>query len=105
MKTPADKQIVLTLYSHPMKDLAERWKATLTFAPGSTDDSSAELVINDGNGIPVPAGTFEFAGAAISVQDGKGRLRCGDFVKGKHEQGIWLYRRDCPPVPGAVTFE
>ena len=105
MKTPPDKQIVLTLYSHPMKVLAERWKATLTFAPGSTDESAAELVIKDGHGEPIAEGTFEFAGATIAVCSGRGSLRCGDFVKGKHEQAIWLYRRNRPPVPGAVTFE
>lgn len=105
MKTPADKRITLTLYSHPMKDLKLRWKAHLTFPPGSTDDSSAELVINDGHGQPIAVGTFEFAGTKIAIQDGKGLLRCGDFVRGKHEQGIWLYRPQQAPVPGAVTFE
>lgn len=105
MKTPADKRIVLTIYSHPMKDLKARWKATLAFAPGSTDDSSAELAIADGEGVPVASGTFEFAGARLAVKDGRARLRCGDFVKGKHEQAIWLYREGTEPVPGAVTFE
>ena len=105
MKTPADKTITFTLYSHPMKDLKMRWKALLVFAAGSTDDSTAALTIADGEGSPIPEGTFEFAGCRTVVRDGKGALRCGDFVRGKHEPGIWLYRPDQAPVPGAVTFE
>ena len=42
---------------------------------------------------------------ATKVRAGKGRLRCGDFVRGKHEPGIWLHRKGQPPVPGALTFE
>jgi len=105
MKTPADKQITLTLYSHPMKDLKMRWKALLVFAPGSTDDSSAELTIADGEGTPIAAAELEFAGVRTPVKDGKGALRCGDFAKGKHEPAIWLYRKGVAPVPGALTFE
>lgn len=105
MKTPPDKTVVFALYSHPMKDLKKRWKATLTFPAGSTDESSAVLRINDGEGVPIPSGTFEFAGAQIRVREGLGELRCGDFVKGKHEPAIWLHRRGMTPVPGALTFE
>ena len=105
MKTPADKTITFTLYSHPMKDLKLRWKATLAFAAGSTDDSPAALTIADGEGNPIRAGEFEFAGCRTAVKAGKGTLRCGDFVRGKHEPGIWLYRKGLVPVPGALTFE
>ena len=83
MRTPADKTITLTFYSHPMKDLKMRWKAQLVFAAGSTDASFATL----------------------TVADGEGKLLCGNFVKGKHEPGIWLYRKGQAPVPGALTFE
>jgi len=105
VKTPADKKITFTLYSHPMKDLKMRWKALLVFAPGSTDDSSAELTVVDGEGTPIPAAVFEFAGTRTAVKDGKGALRCGDFAKGRHEPSIWLYREGRAPVPGALTFE
>jgi len=105
VKTPVDKRITLTFYSHPMKDLRMRWKALMVFAPGSTDDSTAELTIADGEGTPIPEAVFEFAGTRTAVKDGKGRLRCGDFAKGKHEPAIWLYRKGVAPVPGALTFE
>lgn len=105
MKTPSDRPIVFTLYSHPMKDPLQRWKATLTFPPGATDDAFAELTLHDGEGGPIAAGTFEFAGTRIAVHGGRGLLRCGDFVRGKHEQGIWLYREGMAPIPGALTFE
>ena len=105
MKTPADKTITLTLYSHPTKDLKMRWKAQLVFAAGSTDESFAEITINDGEGTPVAEGMFEFAGTKTPIKDGAGKLRCGDFAKGKHEPAIWLYRKGMVPVPGALTFE
>ena len=105
MKTPADKTITLTLYSHPMKDLKMRWKALVVFAEGSTDETFAEITINDGEGSPIVAGTFEFAGTKTPIRAGKGKLLCGDFVKGKHDPAIWLYRKGTAPVPGALTFE
>lgn len=105
MRTPADKRIVFTYYSHPMKDLRLRWKAQLAFEPGSTDESEAVLTIADGVGEPIAEGVFELAGKRIAVQNGEGRLRCGDFAKGKHEQAIWLYRAELLPIPGALTFE
>ena len=105
MKTPEDKRITLTLYSHPMKDLKARWKAFVEFEPGSTDDSSASVTMADGEGAPIASATFEFAGCRIAIKDGRGAMRCVDFVKGKHEPAIWLYRKGMAPVPGAVTFE
>ena len=105
MKTPVDKRIVLTFYSHPMKELKLRWKALLTFEPGSTDATPATVSIADGEGTPVKSGTFELAGQRIRIRDGVGTLPCGDFVKGKHEPAIWLHRRGLAPIPGALTFE
>ena len=105
MKTPEDKKITLTFYSHPMKDLKMRWKAHLVFEPGSTDKTMAEIAIVDGEGTPVKSGVFEFAGCATKIKDGIGKLNCGDFVKGKHETAIWLHRKGIVPIPGALTFE
>jgi len=105
MRTPADKRIVFTFYSHPMKNVKHRWKMHLTFAPNLTDDSFAELRIVDGEGTPIDNGTLELAGQRLVVKDGLSSLRCGDFVKGKHEGAIWLHRNGIEPVPGALTFE
>ena len=105
MKTPPDKTITLTLYSHPMKDLKMRWKAQLVFAAGSTDKTPAALTVVDGEGTPISSGEFEFAGTRTPIRDGAGKLACGDFVKGKHEPAIWMYRKGMSPVPGALTFE
>ena len=105
MKTPADKTITLTFYSHPTKDLKMRWKAQLVFAAGSTDETPAEITMVDGEGTPIKIATFEFAGAQTAIKDGRGTIRCGDFVKGKHEPAIWLHRKGMWPIPGALTFE
>ena len=82
-----------------------RWKALVVFAAGSTDETPAEITINDGEGAPIPSGQFEFAGTKTPIKAGRGKLLCGDFVKGKHEPTIWLYRKGMVPVPGALTFE
>jgi len=105
MKTPPDKRITLTFYSHPMKDLKLRWKALLVFEPGSDDATPATITIADGEGTPIESGTFEFAGAFTKIEDGAGRIPCGDFAKGKHETAIWLHRKGVVPIPGALTFE
>jgi len=105
MRTPADKRIVFTLYSHPMKNVKLRWKAHLAFPAGATDETPAELELVDGEGVPVDSGVFEFAGCQLSVSGGRSEIRCGDFVRGKHAGAIWLHRKGAPPVPGALTFE
>jgi len=105
MKTPPDKRIMLTYYSHPMKDLKMRWKAHLTFEPGSVDETPAVIALEDGEGAPIASATFELAGRRLKVTDGRAAIACGDFVKGKHETAIWLHRKGVVPVPGALTFE
>ena len=50
------------------------------------------------------AGSLELAGLLIDVKDGKAAISFGDFVKGKHEKAIWLYRKGMLPIPGALTF-
>ena len=105
MKTPIDKTLVFTYYSHPVKRPEMRWKAKLEFAPGSTDGSPAFFTFVDGNGESVEAGIFEFAGQRLAVADGRAEIACGDFVRGIHEGGLWLHRKGMPPIPGALTFE
>lgn len=105
MNTPADKTITLTFYSHPMKSVKMRWKALMTFRPGLQSAAAVEIAMADGEGESVESGVFEFAGRRIRIKDGKGHIKYGDFVKGKHETAIWLYRKGMCPVPGALTFE
>lgn len=85
--------------------MKQRWKAHLTFEPGSTENSEALLEIVDGEGSAISEGVFVFAGQAITVKNGVGRLSCRQFVAGKHDGAIWLHRKGTPPIPGALTFE
>lgn len=85
--------------------MKQRWKARLTFEPGSTENSESLLEIADGEGLMIPEGVFVFAGQVIAVKDGVGRLSCRQFVVGKHDGAIWLHRKGTPPIPGALTFE
>ena len=105
MKTPDDKRIILTYHSLPSKNAAFRWKAQLTFEPGSTDDDVAGMEVFDGDGSYVAACVLELAGIRLKVRDGKTSIRCGDFVKGKHDPSVWLHRKGRPSSPGVVTFE
>ena len=105
MKTPADKTITLTLYSHPMKDLKMRWKALVVFAAGSTDETPAEITMCDGEGTPIEKGTFEFAGRKLKIVAGETSIRYADFIQGKHEVELWVRRPGLPPVPGGLTFQ
>ena len=104
MKTPEDKTIAFTFGSHPMKDPALRWTARVTFPPGSTAETVLPVEIVDGEGRPVRAGTFAFAGQRLAVVDGSASISYSDFIAGKHEVDLWLYRPGCPPVPGGLTF-
>ena len=51
------------------------------------------------------AGSGGAAGQRLAVRDGAASITYADFVKGKHEPAIWLYRKGKAPVPGALTFE
>ena len=93
MQTPEEKTITFTLHSQPMKDPKARWKVSVTFAAGSSDASPAEVTAVDGDGMK------------IALQNGKGTFRCADFVAGKHESAVWMYRPGMSPVPGMLTFE
>ena len=104
MKTPEDKTVVFTFGSHPMKDLALRWTARVTFPPGATAQTTLPIEIVDGHESPVCAGTFAFAGQRLAVADGAASISYSDFIAGKHEVDLWLYRPGCPPVPGGLTF-
>ena len=104
MNTPADKTIVLTFASHPARLPELRWTAKLVFPPGSTAGAVLPIEIRDGNGEPVRAGVFSLAGQNLSVRDGAASVSYDDFIKGKHEVALWLYRPGLPPIPGGLTF-
>ena len=105
MRTPEGKNICLTFHSHPETDFALRWKIQVHFPGGATAETMLPITACDGNGAPVKSGVFEFAGQRLAVSDGRSELRYADFVKGKHEKSVWLYRDGMKPVPGGLTFE
>ena len=104
MKTPDDKTIAFTFMSHPEGLPEQRWKAKLTFPPGSGKDSILPITVVDGNEDPIGFGTLELAGMKIPVTDGCASIKYSDFVKGKHSVPLWLYRDGVQPVPGGLTF-
>ena len=105
MKIPEGKTVRFTLHSQPQHDRAARWKTTVVFHGGSDGNSFAEVLAVDGNDADIACGELEFAGQRIAIENGKGKLRCADFIAGKHECAIWMYRRGFAPVPGMLTFE
>ena len=104
MRTPPDKTITLTFASHQVKDTRMRWAVNLTFAPGIGEGDSLEISAEDGEGEPVESAVFEFAGRRVPIAGGRGSIPYADFVRGKHEKGIWLSRPGRESVPGALTF-
>ncbi len=105
MKVPEGKTIILTIVSHPMKEKRLRWAANLTFEVGMEGpDAKIPITIENGLGEKEKAAVFEFAGKDLRVRDGKATLSFGDFIRGKHDPGIWLKRRGENPIPGALTF-
>ena len=104
MKTPADKTVVFTYVSHPIKSLKMRWQATLTFPAGADGKTLLPFSFEDGEGAPIESGQFEFSGRMIDIKAGKGSLAYADFVKGKHETAVWMHRKGMEPIPGSLTF-
>jgi hypothetical protein len=104
VKSPADKTVVFTFCSHPMKDPRRGWRATVVFAPGSTAGSVLPITVTDGAGEAVPSGVFEFAGCRLEVAGGSASITYGEFIAGKHSVPLWLHRPGIEPVPGGLTF-
>lgn len=104
MKVPEGKTITFTFASHQVKDHKLRWAVNLTFPGGAGPDAALSVHAEDGEGSPIEAGTFEFAGRAVKIADGEGSLLYSDFVAGKHEKAIWMKRPGMEPVPGSLTF-
>ncbi len=104
MKTPDGKTITFTFVSAQLKDPEKRWAVNVTFPPGAGPDALLAVAAEDGLGRPVAEGVFEFAGRLVKITGGTGSLAYADFVRGKHETGLWLRRPGLDPVPGALTF-
>ena len=104
MKAPSDKTVVFTFGSHPVKDLAKRWTAKLTFPPGATAETMLPIEVVDGNGDPIREGVFEFADKRLPVVDGAASISYSDFVAGKHAVELWLHLPDGEHIPGGLTF-
>ncbi len=104
MKTPPDKRLIITFHSHQTKDRAMWWKAQVVFEPGSVADTILQISVVDGLDVPVAAGVLELAGQRLEVHDGKTQISYRDFIAGKHEKALWLYRDNMLPIPGALTF-
>lgn len=104
MKAPHDKTIVLLFESQPEARADDRWQARLTFPPGATAETALTLAVEGADGLPIAAGTFEFAGQLVRIRDGQGELPYAAFIGGKHETGLWLHRKGRDPIPGRLTF-
>ena len=105
MKTPEGKTITFTFMSQPTHEPEGCWIAKLTVPGGADASSILPIEVTQGGGAPVREGVLEFAGKRLAVCDGHARISYADFVKGKHETGLWLHRKDVPePIPGGLTF-
>lgn len=105
MKTPADKTIVFKFASHPAKDPAMWWSASLEFPAGSDETTMLPITVLDCEQKPVASAVFEFAGQRLKVKNGKAAISYADFIRGKSSVPLWMYRKGLPPVPGGLTFE
>lgn len=104
MKTPADKTLAFTFKSDPVLPLKHRWTAVVTFPAGAGAETVLPIAVTDGEENPVGAGTLELAGRRLKVVRGKTEIVFADFIRGKHETGLWLHRRGVDPVGGGLTF-
>lgn len=87
-----------------MPNPSQRWKAVVSFPPGSGQDSLLPIEVVNGNGEPIKKGVFEFAGQKLTVIDGKSQILYADFIKGKHSVPLWLHRSGMDSVIGGLTF-
>ena len=104
MKTPPDKTITITYHSLQTRHREMWWRVKLTFPPNASKATLLPLEMVDGLDRPVASAILELAGLRINITDGKAAITYGDFIKGKHEKALWVYRKDMLPIPGALTF-
>lgn len=104
MNSPADRKITLVFISSQLVPEEQRWWARLEFPASSKRGDVLPVYVSDKNGGAIAEGTFMIFGAEIKITDGSGGLPYEDFIRGKHEKGVWLFRRGTGFVPGGLTF-
>lgn len=104
MKIPEGKTITLTFLSTNRKEKEKRWAVNVILFGGATSGDTFKIKAEDVEGNKIPEAVFEFAGTFVDIKDGVGGISYDDFIKGKHEKGVWLKRPGMEPVPGLLTF-
>ncbi|MBO7236517.1 MAG: hypothetical protein J6V45_00340 [Kiritimatiellae bacterium] len=104
MKIPEGKTITLTFLSTNRKEKEKRWAVNVVLSGGASSGDVFKVKAEDAGGNKIPEAVFEFAGTLIDIKDGVGGILYDDFIKGKHEKGVWLKRPGVEPVPGLLTF-
>ena len=104
MKSPESRSVVLTFASNPMKEKEKRWAVNVVLSGGASSGDVFKVKAEDAEGNKIPEAVFEFAGTLVDIKDGVGGISYDDFIKGKHEKGVWLKRPGVEPVPGLLTF-
>lgn len=104
MKIPEGKTITLTFLSTNRKEKEKRWAVNVILSGGASSGDVFKVKAEDAEGNKIPEAVFEFAGTLVDIKDGVGGISYDDFIKGKHEKGVWLKRPGVEPVPGLLTF-
>jgi hypothetical protein len=104
MKIPEGKTMTLTFLSTNRKEKEKRWAVNVVLSGGASSGDVFKVKAEDAGGNKIPEAVFEFARTLIDIKDGIGGISYDDFIKGKHEKGVWLKRPGVEPVPGLLTF-
>jgi hypothetical protein len=103
MKSP-DKTLFFFFRSIPKELNEDIWIVRAVLPPNAVADTPMSVEATDGNETPLESATFEFVGCRVKIENGKGTLSYGDFVKGMGETAVWMFRPGREPVPGGLTF-
>lgn len=104
MKTPADKNITFTFMSELSARRDLHWTARVDFPPEAQADTLLPVSATDAQGKPIESAKLELCGQILDIRSGQASMKYSDFIKGKHELPIWMYRKGFPPVAGRLTF-
>ena len=103
MKCP-DKDFVIEFRSMQGKDPERRWIVRLVFPAGMATGGRLPFYVTDWDDVPVPSGTFHFAGGRWPVEGGRGSVPCASFIEGMRDPAVWFRFPSGKPVPGGLTF-